>query len=57
MATRRYRVVILGAGFSAPAGVPLAEELWAEVLQRIRDAGLGAKLQEDLHRPLPRLAA
>jgi hypothetical protein len=31
--TKRIRLFILGAGFSAPAGLPLAERLWREVLQ------------------------
>jgi hypothetical protein len=45
---RRFRVVFLGAGFSAPAGVPLAVPLWKETLNRIHEAGLGAKVDRDL---------
>ena len=29
-----YRFFILGAGFSRPAGLPVARELWAEVYRR-----------------------
>lgn len=29
--TRRYRLIILGAGFSRPAGLPLASHLWNEI--------------------------
>lgn len=32
----RYRVFVLGAGFSKPAGLPLAQVLWKEVLDRAR---------------------
>ena len=32
-----YRFFILGAGFSQPAGLPLAGELWAEVYKRQRN--------------------
>jgi hypothetical protein len=28
---RRFRLIILGAGFSRPAGFPLAPELWKEI--------------------------
>jgi hypothetical protein len=31
---RRFRVFVLGAGFSRPAGFPLGLELWHEVLRR-----------------------
>lgn len=34
-----YRLFILGAGFSAPAGLPLADELWAETRQRATQRG------------------
>lgn len=27
----KYRIIILGAGFSKPAGIPLAAELWEEI--------------------------
>lgn len=33
---RRFRFFILGAGFSSPAGLPLAHQLWEEVLSRAR---------------------
>lgn len=29
--TRKYRLIILGAGFSRPAGLPLASHLWNEI--------------------------
>jgi hypothetical protein len=32
--SRRYRIYILGAGFSRPAGLPLALELWDEIRRR-----------------------
>ncbi len=32
--SRRYGIYILGAGFSRPAGLPLATELWSEVYRR-----------------------
>lgn len=32
MAAQKYRVIILGAGFSKPAGLPLGDELWVEIL-------------------------
>lgn len=31
---KRFRIFILGAGFSRPAGLPLGNELWAEVYAR-----------------------
>ena len=34
--TRRYRIFVLGAGFSRAAGLPLAVDLWREVQQRAR---------------------
>jgi hypothetical protein len=30
----KYRVLVLGAGFSRAAGLPLASELWIEILER-----------------------
>lgn len=48
MSDRRFRVILLGAGFSAPAGVPLAADLWRTVLTRIRSAGLGGHVDRDL---------
>ena len=32
--SQRYAVYVLGAGFSVPAGLPTADELWREVLER-----------------------
>jgi hypothetical protein len=32
--SKRFRVFILGAGFSRPAGLPLGVDLWREVLRR-----------------------
>lgn len=29
--TKKYRLIILGAGFSRPAGLPLANDLWKEI--------------------------
>ena len=48
-----YRLFILGAGFSKPAGLPLARELLAfvraEILNRSRSAGgQGGPLEEDI---------
>lgn len=34
---KQFGIYILGAGFSAPAGLPLASELWQEVCHRIKD--------------------
>ncbi len=31
----RFGIYILGAGFSKPAGLPLAQELWNEVRRRV----------------------
>ena len=33
---RKYRIIVLGAGFSKPAGFPLASELWTEIYNRAR---------------------
>ncbi len=40
MDDRRFRIFVLGAGFSRLAGFPLGPELWREVLPRL-DADLG----------------
>ena len=32
---RRFRIFILGAGFSRPAGLPLSTELWGEIRHRV----------------------
>lgn len=34
MGARKFRIFILGAGFSQPAGLPLADDLWSEVRRR-----------------------
>ena len=36
----RYRVLVLGAGFSKPAGLPLCSELFAEILVEAKLRGL-----------------
>lgn len=44
-----YRIFILGAGFSRPAGLPLAAELWEEVRHRAgRLSGRAAQFRGDL---------
>lgn len=46
-----FRVFILGAGFSRPAGLPLGNELFAEVLKRFRDAfSEPSRLDRDIER-------
>lgn len=48
-AERKYRVFVLGAGFSRPAGLLLADELWKEVLRRARLMyGRASKFNDDL---------
>ena len=45
----RYRVIILGAGFSKPAGLPLAYELWNIILERANYLwGRAHKLNDDI---------
>jgi len=47
---RRFRIFILGAGFSKAAGLPLGDELWAEVLRRAMGRkGRSAKFERDLN--------
>ena len=49
MQKRKYRVIIIGAGFSKPAGLPLADELWYEILRRSKSlGGRASKLNDDL---------
>lgn len=48
MVEKRFRLIILGAGFSAPAGVPLAQDLWKEVRSRARRFGAVSKFTRDL---------
>jgi hypothetical protein len=43
MAEQKYRVIILGAGFSKPAGLPLGDELWEQILN-MRDTGTPMKI-------------
>jgi hypothetical protein len=44
------RLLILGAGFSAPAGIPLSADLFKIVRRRIKiDYGLDNSFEEDLH--------
>jgi hypothetical protein len=46
---KRFRVFVLGAGFSKPAGFPLGLELWHEVRHRVRCLGGSAgKFNRDL---------
>lgn len=45
----KYALYVLGAGFSRPAGLPLATDLWDEVLRRAsRLKGRAEKFQYDL---------
>lgn len=45
----KYAIYILGAGFSKPAGLPIAAELWPEILRRgLRMQGRGEKFRRDL---------
>lgn len=46
----RYRLFVLGAGFSKPAGFPLADELWKEIWKRVQNlGGRASKFRDDLH--------
>lgn len=45
---KRLKIFILGAGFSQPAGLPLGEELWSEVLKRARSHDAGKEFFRDL---------
>lgn len=45
---KRFRIIILGAGFSRPAGYPLAYELWNEIRKR----AAGTVFDQDLDRYL-----
>jgi hypothetical protein len=46
---RPFAIYILGAGFSKPAGLPLATELWGEVYRRAAPlTGWMAQFREDL---------
>lgn len=49
MNNQKYRIIILGAGFSKPAGLPLANELWREILVRSKSLwGRASKFNDDL---------
>lgn len=49
MTDRKYRVFVLGAGFSKPAGLPLADELWREILAHCKNLwGRASMLNDDL---------
>ncbi|MBS0410131.1 MAG: SIR2 family protein [Proteobacteria bacterium] len=46
---RKYAIYLLGAGFSVPAGVPAADELWREILARgLAMDGRAGKFRDDL---------
>jgi hypothetical protein len=46
---KRFRVFILGAGFSCPAGLPLGVDLWREVLRRANSmSGRAGFFRDDL---------
>jgi hypothetical protein len=40
---KKYSIYILGAGFSRPAGLPLANRLWPEILKRAKSTSDRAK--------------
>ncbi len=47
---KSFRTLVLGAGFSKPAGLPLAAELFQEVRKRVKNLyGSGNQLEHDLH--------
>lgn len=45
---RRFRLIILGAGFSKPAGLPLGNELFPIILEEAENMGLSNILQADI---------
>ena len=48
-ATPKFAIYILGAGFSRPAGLPLGNDLWSEVLRRgLCMEGRASKFRKDL---------
>jgi hypothetical protein len=48
--SKRFRIFILGAGFSCPAGLPLATDLWKEVLRRASGmSGRAGFFRDDLN--------
>src|SRR5690349_7151568 len=47
----KHRLIILGAGFSRPAGLPLMADLWKEIRQRVASYPLdhrASKFNDDL---------
>jgi len=47
--TRRFRIIVLGAGFSRPAGLPLARELWVDLSARaLRLEGRAGRFQQEI---------
>ncbi len=49
MTDKKYRAIILGAGFSKPAGLPLGDELWGEILAGSKNLwGRASMLNDDL---------
>ena len=52
MDNKKYRIFILGAGFSKPAGLPLGDELWKEIIKISRsfnDGMRASKLKDDIN--------
>jgi hypothetical protein len=50
-ASRKYRLIILGAGFSKPAGFPLAADLWKEIrgiAEKFPSTHRASKFKDDL---------
>lgn len=45
----KYRVFVLGAGFSKPAGLPLCAELFSEIIQEAKNRSLYGILEEDIN--------
>jgi hypothetical protein len=51
MNEKKYRVIILGAGFSKPAGIPLANDLWCEILAKSNSlCERASKFNDDIDR-------
>ena len=49
-ALNRYRILVLGAGFSKPAGLPLCAELFSEIVALAKLRGLYKVLKKDIDR-------
>lgn len=47
--SRNYRVFVLGAGFSSPAGLPLTADLFGQILSKAKSMGLYAPLKNDIY--------